>query len=366
MKFNNLKSQVTGFASTAPGLEPVVQTELMHWEINGTIENGGVEFESSFADFIEISMNLRCPSRILLRLAKSQMKQLSDLHALLNQPMLTQLLPQGCTVNLKVSCRQTLLRSDIVKSKAQRMLRAILKGSTKGVEQHIFIRISGNQADLSIDPIGFLRHKRGWRLEQGKAPLRENWAATLLTMAGWGPDEPLIDPFCGAGTIPIEAALMAQNKTPFVNHAFAFSEWNFQHSPSLAVTSKDQTPVFIEGSDHHTPSLEWAKRNAARAGINCTFKRRDIANLNCLLPRGLIVSNPPYGKRLGQDVQQCYRWLGKRMRQELPTWRAIFLAPNQKMAHMVDRNVQCLSQFKNGGQSVGVWILEPFEPESGG
>ena len=165
--------------------------------------------------------------------------------------MLLQLLPNGCPFELHVSTQRSLLRSDILKSKAKRMLKALLKGPIEhGPAQQIFIRVYGDEADLSIDPIGSLRHKRGWRTEQGKAPLRENWAASLLLMAGWSPQEALIDPFCGSGTIPIEAALMAAGRSPFVDFTQAHHLWTLKLRQSKP-QHQGHTAVSILGSDHH-------------------------------------------------------------------------------------------------------------------
>ena len=352
---------ITAFASTAPGLEPVVRHELSLWSIEGTLTNGGVDFQCPFSEFITLAQMLRSPSRLLLRLNHGPLKKLTDLHALLNASPLAQLLPRGSMTELHVSTQNSLLRSDILKSKAKRMLKAILKSRPQEqLPQQIFLRVNGDSADLSIDPIGELRHKRGWRLEQGKAPLRENWAASLLFMAGWMPDEPLIDPFCGSGTIPIEAALMAARRSPFVQTKFPFHSWSIP-SKTAPHPIAPVTPAFIQGSDHHAPSLEWAQNNARRAGVSCDWKPCAISELTSHQQQGLIISNPPYGKRLGQDVRNCYRLMGQRLRTELPTWRAIFLSPTEKLARMVDARVACLCTFKNGGQRVGVWTLEPAE-----
>ena len=361
MTILNTHSTINAFASTAPGLEPVVMHELSMWSINGTQTAGGVEFDCEFNFFIDLARMLRSPSRLLLRLNHGLLRKLSDLHALLNESALLQLLPKGCNFEVHVSTQRSLLRTDILKSKAKRMLKAMLKGPTKyGSTQHVFIRVSGDKADLSIDPIGELRHKRGWRLEQGKAPLRENWAASLLLMAGWSPQEPLIDPFCGSGTIPIEAALMAAAKSPFVHFTAAHDAWIVKMKPS-SLSYQNQIAPFIQGRDHHHESLNWAKGNAKRANVDCDWVLSDVSDLQCELLNGLVISNPPYGKRIGQNVQKCYRQLGHSLRNELPSWRALFLSPNERLARLVDKRVKCLCTFKNGGQRVGVWILEPAE-----
>ena len=346
----------TWFATTSPGLEPVVQRELALAETQCQLELGGVRFQSSLSQGLSLCTSLRTPSRLLLELSRGQIKGIGDVGTLLNQPDWS-FLPKGIPFQLHISVQGSVLRKDIIQEKAKRVLKAILKGAPLVQDpQHIFLRLKKDKATLSIDAGGELLHRRGWRQEQGKASLRENWAASLLIMSGWEPEEPLLDPFCGSGTIPIEAALIAANRSPFTRNTFAFQAWN--GSVPLNPPSPSTPNTSIMGSDHHEASLVMAKNNAQRAGVTIEWTECDVSKITSPHSSGLVICNPPYGKRLGNNVLNTYKQAGKRLRNQFQGWRMLFLSPHQSLAKTLDQRAELLTTFINGGHRVGAWVLE--------
>lgn len=344
------------FATTSPGFEPVVQRELAQAEIQCQPEVGGVRFEGSIATGLSLCTSLRTPSRLLLELGRGQIKGIGDVGTLLNLPDWS-FLPKGIPFQLHISVQGSVLRKDIIQEKAKRVLKAILKGAPLVQDpQHIFLRLKKDMATLSIDAGGELLHRRGWRQEQGKASLRENWAASLLIMSGWEAEEPLLDPFCGSGTIPIEAALIAAGRSPFTRNAFAFKTWNTSITPPPLSSLIPNTTIM--GSDHHTASLAMAKNNAERAGVSIDWTECDVSKITTTHPSGLIICNPPYGKRLGNNVLNTYKQAGKRLRNQFQGWRLLFLSPHQSLAKTLDQRAERLTTFINGGHRVGAWVLE--------
>ena len=248
--------------------------------------------------------------------------------------------------------------------------------------QHVQVRLVDDTATISIDAGGDLLHRRGWRTEAGKAPMRENFAACLLALAEWAGTDALLDPFCGSGTIPIEGALLAAGRPPFLGRGFACDEWNAGKNRGGAlrgraiqragpgatpVRAPSQRPapgaiaagVPILGSDHHAPSILTASANARRAGVKAEFRHLDVLDLEPPAAVGTIVTNPPWGERIGERVGGVYAGFGRVLRERFTSWRVVFLTTDRGLAEKVDRSVERLVQFKSGGVSVSAWVYLP-------
>ena len=353
------------FAVTAPGLEPVVQRELHELGKEGRQENGGVAFKAPLAEGALLCSSMRTPTKLLLRLAEGHATQLQHIGQLVESVPWRELLAPGTPVQARASSQASRLnRRDMVQRKTERVVQAILRGKqTKPMAgQVLLVRLQENQATLSIDVGGELLHRRGWRLEQAKASLRENWAASLLFMAGWTGDEPLLDPFCGSGTIPIEAARLAGGMPPWTERTFAWQDWVPLRRTKPSAHAAAPLPFPVIGSDHHAPTLDKARRNAERAGAGIRLDLREVSAAgDGAPPSGLVATNPPYGARLGRRVEGVYEQLGGLLAGSLPGWRAIFLAPRDSLARRVGGDVQRLTQFSNGGRRVGVYIVHERE-----
>jgi putative N6-adenine-specific DNA methylase len=240
------------FAVCTPGLEsflareleglglPAIQSPpgseyLSRAEESGD-EIGGVEFRGSLPDLYRVNLHLRTATRVLLQAGSFYADTFSDLKRRARRLAWASYLRPGRAISLRVSChRSRLFHSGAVE---ERILEAIavalgqapplqrLKpGEDVPLPQLISVRLVENRCTIHIDSSGPLLHRRGYRLASGKAPLRETLAAGLLLASGWDPRSPLLDPFCGSGTIAIEAALLGLGIPPGLRRRFAFMDW---------------------------------------------------------------------------------------------------------------------------------------------
>jgi len=358
-------------AIAPPGLEPAVARELAALgHPSGVVNPGHVAIKvHDLPAVATLCHQARTPARLLLPVVKGPAPTLDELARLVRSGDWSRFLDRKDSVEVSVTKSQARIRrqdavekkvinaiSDAMRSTRPRRLRR------RPVTQHLRVRLEGKQATISIDVGGGLLHKRGWRKATGRAPLRETLAASLLVLAGWTPDEPLLDPFCGAGTFPIEAALMASQRSPFVGRTLACNYW-----PALAdwrSPNAQTVPIRVPiiGSDHSAEALVRSRDNAHRAGVSVQWIAADVARIQAPSDPGLAVCNPPYGKRLGNDsgsVQGVFKALGRALRGPLAGWRALFLCPNARLAGQVDRDAFQITTFPNGGLRVGVWAVEP-------
>lgn len=355
------------YAVAHPGLEPVVARELEGLGIQGSIHPGGVRFEAALADGATLVTRLRTPSRLLLELVSGPARSAEELTALVKRVPWKQYLLPDAKIEVKASTKESRLHfAESVEKKVAWLAREALKGPRivertprASVGQRITVKIEADRGTVSLDAGGELLHFRGWRAEQGPASIRENLAAAMLFAAGWTGDEPLVDPFCGSGTICIEAALLASGRSPYTKRTFAWQEW-----PALA-THRPKPPkptavdVPILGSDRDGRVLAAALANAERAGVDVKFSRVDVADLGPPGPIGLVVTNPPYGKRLGEGSEgRAYQAFGETLRGRFEGWRALFLAPTPELASRAHRDARRLLTFSNGGVKVGMYALE--------
>jgi putative N6-adenine-specific DNA methylase len=206
--------------------------------------------------------------------------------------------------------------------------------------QLVLVRLVDDKCTVSADSSGELLHKRGYRLAVAKAPLRETLAAALLMASGWDPSATLLDPFCGSGTIPIEAALMQLGIPPGLNRRFAFMDWpGFEpslFSSQLSAISKQQleisnqqSEIKILASDRDAGAIKMAHANAERAGVEdvIEFKCQAVSAIMPPVGLGWVVTNPPYGVRVseGKDLRNLYAQFGNVLRRQCPGWNVAVL-----------------------------------------
>jgi putative N6-adenine-specific DNA methylase len=310
----------------------------------------------------------RTPARLLLPVAQGPVRTLDELARLVRGADWSPYLHRKDRVDVQVSTGKTRIRrKDAVEKKVKHAISDAMR-ARRGrplrrppVEQLVRVRLDEHQAVVSLDVGGGLLHKRGWRTDSGRAPLRETLAASLLVLSGWTREEALLDPFCGAGTFPIEAALMGARRSPFVGKTLPCTRWPALCDWRMPRTAKGTPALAIHGSDHASRAIERSRENARRAGVSLSFEQVDIAHIEAKSEPGLVICNPPYGARLGKDdqtVRSVYKALGRSLRGELAGWRALFLAPNARLAGLVDRDAFQITTFSNGGMRVGVWGMD--------
>jgi putative N6-adenine-specific DNA methylase len=383
------------FAVTVPGLEIYTRQELAALGIAAQAAHGapaadepredagGVEFETNLSGLYRANLNLRTSNRIVARLGSFYAAAFSELRTKAARLPWGQYLRPGQPVALRVTCHKSkLYHSDAV---AERVAGAIgdclgqetpvqkfdLPESGGPLPQLVLVRLVHDHCTISVDTSGALLHRRGYRLETAKAPLRETLAAALLMAAGWTPGAPLVDPFCGSGTIPIEAALMARHIAPGKNRRFAFMDWpNF--NPGVwkaalleAAAGEQPSAGVILGSDRDTGAVRIAQANAARAGVegDIQFSQRAFSAIEPPAGPGWIVTNPPYGVRVSasHDLRNLYTHLGDVLRTLCPGWKLGLLCADRTLAghtHILFENNLALV---NGGISV-VFFSGTVEP----
>jgi len=280
-------------------------------------------------------------------------------------------------VTFRVTCHKSrLYHSDAV---AERVLGAINDffgrfskpacTSVKGKPgQLILVRIDHDLCTISVDSSGEQLHRRGYRLETAKAPLRENLAAGIILLSGWSGSKAFVDPFCGSGTLPIEAAMIAQNIPPGINRDFAFSQWPLHQKDLWQAQLRSareeirQNRSPINGFDRDRGAIEAARSNAARAGLldRIIFTQQAISYLEPPAPEGWIITNPPYGVRVSEnkDLRDLYARFGSILLHRFPSWSLAILTtddllvsamglgePKEKV-HLVNGGIPvCLSIF---------------------
>lgn len=228
-------------AITAPGLAPLAARELADLGITPTqVSAEGVGFRAPLAGLYAANLWLRSATRVVVRGAAFSAETFYELERRAGRVAWLRFLSASTPVRLRVTCRKSrLYHSDAV---AERIAAAVVRsggvmaaesgadpGDTREVdddrEQLVLVRLVRDQCQISFDSSGALLHRRGYRQETGKAPIRETLAAALLMVSEWNRHSPLLDPLCGSGTIAIEAALMARHRAPGLNRRFAFMNW---------------------------------------------------------------------------------------------------------------------------------------------
>jgi putative N6-adenine-specific DNA methylase len=371
------------YISCAPGLEPALIRECRALGIerektppeenpnsiqpNGE-DKGGIEFQGTDEQIYQCNLRLRTASRVVVRLGEFYAAAFSELRKKSGRLAWEQYLRPGQPVDIKVTCHKSrLYHSDAV---AERVLGAIedrLKIAPQSAEkgksaQVVLVRLVNDLCTISIDTSGELLYKRGYRQAVAKAPLRETLAAGLLLSAGWEESNPLVDPFCGSGSIAIEGTLIARHIAPGINRRFAFMEWpTFQSETCANLFSAARKEIrasetFFYASDRDRGAIEMATANAARTGVNgnIQFACHAISDLPHFdLPAGFLITNPPYGVRVtsNKDLRNLYASFGKLLKQEFVGWRvgilcsedpliaALDLEPAQHTLHLINGGI---------------------------
>lgn len=343
------------FVTCAPGLEALVQAELAALRLAKVErQTGGVYFEGRLEDAWRANLWLRTGVRVLWRLARFEARDADALYRGVQAIEWSRFLgPEGTLVVDAQSTGSALEHTQFV---AQRTKDAIVdqmreaSGARPAVDKEdpdlrVHLHLHRDRATLALDSSGESLHKRGWRRHQGRAPLAETLAAAIVELSGWDRRSPLVDPFCGGGTILIEAALRAENVAPgLFRERFGFERWRGHDAPAWAKLREraraQRTPVpklVLVGSDIDAARLREAEENAAGAGLagRIAFECRDAADF--VPKRGWnawIVTNPPYGERLGEEraLAALHGGFGARLREHGAGWVLALLTGNPRFA----------------------------------
>lgn len=380
------------FAVTAPGLEALTAAELAAMGITATAEPGGVAWEGTDEDLYSANLRLRTASRVLVRIAEFRARTFFELERHARRIPWQRYVDAGRTVQLRVTCRKSRLYHE--GAVAQRLLDAVARAvgtlehtpaprdddaggdeEDQGGEgaQLFVIRFLHDRCTVSADTSGALLHRRGYRQAVAKAPLRETLAAALLLGSGWHGQAPLLDPMCGSGTIAIEGALIARRIAPGLAgpeegaRRYAFQEWpSFDANrwtrvvERTAAEIRSSAGIVIHGSDRDAGAIEAAHANAERAGVAADLEL-DVRPLSAITPPpdpGWLVSNPPYGLRVGESdgLRNLYSALGSVAKRELPGWTLALLSADRRLEAQVGIRFTEAIRTRNGGIPVRVVV----------
>jgi putative N6-adenine-specific DNA methylase len=350
------------FAQCAPGLEDLVAAELRQLGIHpGRRDPGGVAFRASTRQLYAANLWLRTASRVLVRRASFRATSFAELQLAAEALEWDRWFGPETRLVFRVSTtRSRLYHTDAV---AERLLRVTGAGPGDGPEQLVTVRLVADQVTVSFDSSGDRLHRRGWRLETAKAPLRETLAAAMVAASGWDGQSPLVDPMCGSGTIAIEAALAARQVAPGVDRVFAFQRWpGFEPGTWASVTGEARARVRPPGSgppilaaDRDPGAIAATRANAERAGVidDVDIRQAALSTLTARpgWPPGLVLTNPPYGARVrgGSDLRDLYAAFGQLLRGRLAGWRAGLLVTGPVLAAQTGLDLEERLRTTNGG-----------------
>lgn len=349
------------------GIEGLVGDELRRLNLSDVqVENGRVLCRGTQADLARLNLNLRCGERVLLVLASFPARSFEALFQGTAAVPWEDYIPRDGQCPVKGFSLDSALhsipdcQSIIKKAVVSRLGRAygIQQLPETGTKYQIQFAIQKDQCSLYLDTSGAGLHKRGYRAASREAPLRETLAAAMVTLSRFRGKDPFRDPFCGSGTIAIEAALIAKNRAPGLDRSFDAQKWRFLDSGiwlTAAEEAMDQEfhgTYDIWGGDIDPKAVRIAQENAVKAGVeDCVrFERADVKNLHCEGEYGQIVTNPPYGERLleKEEAQELSRLFGKVYRDIPPKWRVLVLTSDREFEHFFARKATRKRKLYNG------------------
>ena len=376
------------FVVCAPGLEPYLFQELHELGLSAVTshssnrtpfieESGGFEIDGSLKDIYRANLNLATASRVIVRLGRFNAAAFSELRKKAGRLAWETYLRPGQPVAIRATCHKSkLYHSDAVIDRVAGAIgdhlgqpSVILKydeNSSQPLPQLVIVRLVHDLCTISIDSSGAPLHRRGYRQAVAKAPLRETLAAGLLLASGWDRISPLLDPFCGSGTIPIEAALLAMRIPPARSRHFAFMDWpGFLQNEWKEVQEDAEARILsfnslILASDRDAGAIEMAQANAVRARVDSViqFSRHAISTIEPPPGIGWIVTNPPYGVRVSQrqDLRDLYAKLGTILHQRFMGWRVGILCNDLRLIGQTGLHFTHEIPLTNGGIRVKFYL----------
>lgn len=354
-------------ATSAMGLESIVADEVKKLGYETQTENGKIYFEGDEHAIARANMWLRVADRVKIIAGDFRATTFDQLFEQTKAIPWEKYLPvdaafpvQGKSVKSKLfsvpDCQAIVKKAIVERLKLAHKRIGFLDES--GATFKIEVSILKDQVKLSIDTSGVGLHKRGYRLDQGEAPLKETLAAALVYISKWNPNRPFVDPFCGSGTIPIEAAMIGQNLAPGYNRSFISEDWPWMSKKiwedvrleAEELANYDQ-PLDITGSDIDARMIDVAKNNAIEAGFAdlIHFKQRQLRDFTTSSLDGVMIGNPPYGERIGEKetIEDMIHDMGRIM-DSYPTWSVYMLSSMADFETLYGRKATKKRKLFNG------------------
>lgn len=325
--------------TSASGIEAVTKRELVRLGIpDAPAENGLIVFDGSLKDAARSNLFLRTADRVYLVLRKFEARDFNALFDGVSEVVWEDMFPRDAKINVQAKSENSALfalstiQSIVKKAICVRLMKKyrVMSLTEDGVPMRVKITVLNDKVTILLDTSGEPLHKRGYRDLVGEAPLKETLAAALILLSVWNPDRALIDPFCGSGTIPVEAARIGLNIASGRDRAFAFEEWAFFPKDIIKEARQEcldtqtlEKKLRISGFDIDENAVGLARRHAERAGVADAVHLQtcDMREVKSRYRYGVAVTNPPYGERLlnEREALNLYKDFGKWFR-SLQDW----------------------------------------------
>ena len=372
---------------TAPGIEEILADEIQKLTgRRGEMSSGGVAFTGGLKDMRRVNLWSRVANRVLVRVDEFHASTFHELERKAKQVDWGRFVAPGHSVRFRVTCKKSkLYHSDAVAERLAAAVKSKVGGNkhvvtSEDVEddeasgenapdaQMFVVRIVDDTCSISADSSGELLHRRGYRQAIAKAPLRETIAAALVIGSGWDTLSQLVDPMCGAGTIAIEAAMIARRIAPGLNRRFAFESWPRHDEAAWTaeveaarVERLEKSPARIVASDRDEGAIAAAIANAERAGVSGDIQIDARALSAADVPDGRcwIVTNPPYGMRVGEgaSLRDLYAQLGKIARSR-EGYHIALLSADSELEDQMKMTLREVFRTNNGGIPVHLVVGE--------
>ncbi|HZN37821.1 MAG TPA: class I SAM-dependent RNA methyltransferase [Planctomycetota bacterium] len=371
------------FAACQPGLEPLLVRELQALGAAPRTLPGGAAFRGDVALAMRACLWLGTASHVLLRLREFPCRALGELQRKAALLPWQQWLRPNVPVEVRASTRGSrVYHTGAIVERVENAIAAALTAPLRrptgeqDLVAHVHARFHGDVCTLSLDTACTPLHRRGYRLETAKAPLREDLAHALVLASGWTPAHALLDPFAGSGTIAIEAAGLALGlppgrlRPPALHHLALFdaATWlEVAQAPTPRKAAASQTMAKVAASDRDAGAIEAARHNAERAGVagHVTFGCHAVTAHPWLAPgaappQGVLVTNPPFGVRVqhAENLLSLYQTIGHRTARLGPGWRVAILAHDVRLARRTGLPLLAAFTTKHGGLTVTALVGE--------
>lgn len=353
-------------ATATFGVEAVVAQELKALGYTDiTVENGRVLFKGDERDIAKCNIWLRTADRVLIKMADFRATDFEELFQQTLRVGWEHFIPANGKMHVVGKSHQSRLSSvpdcqSVVKKAVVEAMKRKYPGiwfEETGPVYKIEVALLKDLVTLTVDTTGPGLHKRGYRTDRGEAPLRETLAAALVKLSRWGPSREFVDPFCGSGTIAIEAALQGRNIAPGLQRSFVSEEWlqvpakYWQETREEARSKINDVSFRVLGADVDGTVLKAARQNAERAGVSdhISFQKRSVTEFRSSRKFGCIVCNPPYGERTGStgEAEEIYRHLGA-IFSRLDDWSLFVLSPHPDFEKLFGKRADRKRKLYNG------------------
>lgn len=351
------------------GLEAVLKKEIIDLGYDITeVSDGRITFAGDADAVCRANIGLRTAERILIKVGSFHAESFEELYQGVKELPWEEYIPERGKFWVKKasSVKSKLFSPSDIQSITKKAIVEKLKLSyhtdwfKEDAESYpIRVFLMKDEVTVALDTTGDSLHKRGYRKLESKAPIAENLAAALIMLTPWNGSRILVDPFCGSGTIPIEAAMMAANIAPGMNRSFTAESWTHLITPQNWKDVREEAQeeiitdidVDIQGYDLDPEMVEIARINARKAGVEnmIHFQARDIADLSHRKKYGFIITNPPYGERIGDKdiLPKLYKTIGERYK-SLDAWSMYLITGYEQAEKYIGKKADKNRKIYNG------------------